>query len=117
MVTYAQLLPICALKKPFLDELCDLFPFDRYQVALGSTPGGTQIHPFEDISPGTLSVIIHGLDLSQQRRVFATVKGYNAAGLQSTATSNGVYISRVSAGLEPLGVSSVYDGSDVNRDR
>ena len=100
----------------FLQNTVHEFCLSRYQVALGSTPGGTQIHPFEDISPGPLSVVIHGLDLSRKRRVFATVKGYNAAGLHSTATSNGVYISRVSAGLEPLGVSSVYDGSDVNTD-
>ena len=31
-------------------ELCDLLPFDRYQVALDSMPGETQIDPFEDIS-------------------------------------------------------------------
>ena len=97
-------------------ELHDLFTFDRYQVALGSTPGGTQIHPFEDISSGALSTVINYLDLSHQRRVFATVKGYNAAGLHSTSTSNGVYVSRISAGLEPLGVSYVYDGSDANKD-
>ena len=112
-----QILPQCTLMITInRSELCGLFSSDRYQVALGSTPGGTQIHSFEDVTPGALSVVIHGLDLSRQRRVFATVKGYNAAGLHSTATSNGVYISRVSAGLEPLGVSSVYDGSDINTD-
>ena len=85
-------------------------------MALGSTPGGTQIYPYEDVLPGSLSVVIHGLDLSHQRRVFATVKGYNAVGRHTAVTSNGIYVSRISAGQQPLGVSSVYDGSDVNND-
>ena len=89
---------------------------NRYQVALGSTPGGTQVHPFEDVSTGALSAVIRHIDLTRERRVFVTVKGYNAAGLHSTVTSNGVYVSRISAGLEPLGASYVYDGSDVNTD-
>ena len=93
-----------------------ILAFNRYEVALGSTPGGTQVHPFEDVSPGTLFAVMCHIDLSRQRRVFATVKGYNAAGLHRTATSSGVYVSRISAGLEPLGVSYVYDDSDGNSD-
>ncbi|KAI0236250.1 hypothetical protein LSAT2_013171 [Lamellibrachia satsuma] len=88
----------------------------RYQVALDSTPGGTQVHPFEDISPRALSALILHIHLACQWRVFATVKGYYAAGLPSTTTSSGVYLSRISADLEPLGASYVYDGSDVNTD-
>ncbi|KAI0241220.1 hypothetical protein LSAT2_032838 [Lamellibrachia satsuma] len=99
--------------QPFEDPETEV---TRYQVAMGFTPGGTQVHPFEDVSPGALTAVIRHIDLSRQRKVFATVKGYNAAGLHSTATSNGVYMSRISAGLEPLGASYVYDGSDVNTD-
>ncbi|KAI0215917.1 hypothetical protein LSAT2_032052 [Lamellibrachia satsuma] len=99
--------------QPFEDPETEVI---RYQVALGSTPGGTQVHPFEDVSPGALSAVIRHVDLSRQRRVFVTVKGYNAAGLHSTTTSNGVYLSRISAGLEPLGASYVYDGNDVSTD-
>ena len=86
-------------------------------MALGSTPGGTEIRHFEDIKHGQLSVVIRNLDLSRERRVFVTVKGFNAAGLHSTATSNGVFVSLVSSGKEPLGKSYVYDGSDLNNDK
>ena len=92
------------------------FSFLRYQVAIGSTPGGTQIRPFENVKPGQLLAVMRGLDLSHKRHVFATVKGFNAAGLHSTATSDGVYVSRLSSGNTPLGESYVYDGSDVAND-
>ena len=85
-------------------------------MALGSTRGGTHIRDFEDVKAGQLSVILRNLDLSRERIVFVTVKGFNAAGLYSTSTSNGVYVSRVSSGKEPLGKSYVYDGSDVGKD-
>ncbi len=85
-------------------------------MALGSTPGGIQIREFEDIKSGQMSVTLHNLDLSRERVVFVTLKGFNAAGLYSTSTSNGVYVSRVSSGKEPVGKSYVYDGSDVGKD-
>ncbi len=85
-------------------------------MALGSTPGGTEIRHFEDVKDGQLSITIRNLDLSGERRVFVTVKGFNAAGLYSTATSNGVFVSLVSSGKESLGKSYVYDGSDFNND-
>ena len=85
-------------------------------MALGSTPGGSQIRRFEDVKPGQLSAVVRGLDLSRERHVFATVKGFNAAGLHTTATSDGVYVSRLSSGNTPLGESYVYDGSDKTKD-
>ena len=85
-------------------------------MAIGSTPGGTQLGPFEDVKVGQFSAVVHGLDLSHQRQVFATVKGFNAAGLHSSATSDGVYVSLLSSGKTPLGESFVYDGSDKNKD-
>ena len=91
-------------------------PAIRYQVALGSMPGGAQIRTFEDVEAGKLSTVVRGLDLSRERHVFATVKGFNAAGLQSTATSNGVYLSRVSSGKKPLSDLVVSDGSDRSKD-
>ena len=54
--------------------------------------------------------VVHGLDLTMVRQVFVTVKGYNEAGLYSSVTSNGVFISHVSSGMPPLGLSIVYDG-------
>lgn len=88
----------------------------RYQVAIGSTPGGTQLRRFEDVKTEELTVVVRGLDLSRERHVFATVKGFNAAGLHSTATSDGVYVSLLSSGKTPLGESYVYDGNDKAKD-
>ena len=85
-------------------------------MALGSTPGGAQIRGFEDVEVGKLSTVVRGVDLSRERHVFAAVKGFNAAGLQSTATSNGVYISLVSSGKQPLRELLVQDGSDRSKD-
>ena len=59
---------------------------------------------------------MRGVDLSRERHVFAAVKGFNAAGQQSTATSNGVFISRVSSEKEPLRELLVQDGSDRSKD-
>lgn len=110
--TYLQILSVTIWVNPSISYTwVFIIPLasNRYQVALGSTPGGTQVHPFEGISPRALSALILNVHLSCQRRVFATVKGYNAAGFTSTATSNGIYLSRISADLEPLGTSYVYD--------
>ena len=81
-----------------------------YQVGLGSTAGGTQVAAFTGVPPGRLSLIVRGLDLSRVTRVFATVKAFNAAGLYSTVTSNGVYVSLVSSGMPSLRQSVVHDG-------
>ena len=42
--------------------------------------------------------------------MYATVRGYNAAGLSSIAISNGTYISRLGAGLPPMKPIAVNDG-------
>ena len=85
-------------------------------MALGSSPGDTDIYPFDDVPSGALFAIIRGLDLSRERHVFSTIKGFNAAGVYSTATSSGVYMTRISAGKTPLGMSRVYDGIDLKAD-
>jgi len=70
-----------------------------------------------DVPTGQLTAVIRGLDLSRERQVFTTVKGFNEAGLHSAATSSGVYLSRISAGMSPLGLSRVYDGRDTRKDK
>ena len=90
--------------------------FFRYEIAVGSTPGGAQIQQFTSVAPNEYTVTLRGLDMLRVNKVFVTVKGYNGAGYSSVATSNGVFISRISAGLEPLQPSMVYDGSVHGRD-
>ncbi|XP_070573761.1 uncharacterized protein [Ptychodera flava] len=84
----------------------------RYQVAVGPSPGSTQILDFTDVDTSKgLFTLIRGINLYDVRQVFVAVRGYNQAGLHTTAVSNGVYISRVSSGLPPLPGSHVWDGS------
>ncbi|KAI8516746.1 hypothetical protein Bbelb_053270, partial [Branchiostoma belcheri] len=88
----------------------------RYEVALGTSAGGGQLQDFTAVNTGQNFVVITGLDLSDIRQVFATVRGTNAAGMSTVATSNGVYISRVSSGLPPLGEIRVRDGEYSTKD-
>ncbi|XP_070573743.1 uncharacterized protein [Ptychodera flava] len=83
----------------------------RYQVAVGANPGTTDILDFADVdvSSGNIA-LINGVDLYDVRQAFVSVRGYNLAGMHTTAVSNGVYISRVSAGLPPLEGTYVWDG-------
>lgn len=87
----------------------------RYELALGTTPGGTQLMAYSEYPPALRTVWLP-IDLSSVPQVYATVRGYNAAGLYSTVTSNGIYISRVSAGIESLKPSHVYDGLNPHED-
>ncbi|XP_038050876.1 uncharacterized protein LOC119724026 [Patiria miniata] len=100
------------LWQPFTDEDTKI---TKYEVALGTTPGGSQIKPFHDVSKDQTSELITNIDLSSVRRVYSTVRGYNEAGLTSTAVSNGIYISRFSAGLPPLKPFQVKDGVTDNQ--
>ncbi|XP_076085507.1 uncharacterized protein LOC143056307 [Mytilus galloprovincialis] len=88
----------------------------RYQIALGTTPGGGQIKPFFDIDleDGVRSYTIGALNLVGYRVVYVSVKGINGAGLTSVATSNGLYMSYLSQGMDPLshvGVADVLENS------
>ncbi|XP_070573748.1 uncharacterized protein [Ptychodera flava] len=90
----------------------------RYQVAVGTNRGTTDILDFVDVdvSLGNFA-FIDGVDLYDVRQAFVSVRGYNLAGMHTTAVSNGVYISRVSAGLAPLEGTYIWDGrqdSDVD---
>ena len=44
-------------------------------------------------------------------QIFVTVKATNGAGLSSVSTSNGVFISYMSQGLDPLSHVGVWDGT------
>ncbi|XP_077992165.1 uncharacterized protein LOC144446291 [Glandiceps talaboti] len=94
--------------QPFTDPETDIV---RYQVSVGTSPGGTQLREFQDVATDTNYAVITGLDLMSVSVAYVTVKGTNAAGLTNTAMSNGVFISRVSQGLPPLASSYVWDGS------
>ncbi|CAG2210833.1 unnamed protein product [Mytilus edulis] len=88
----------------------------RYQIALGTTPGGGQIKPFFDIDleDGVRSYTIGALNLVGYRVVYVSVKGINGASLTSVATSNGLYMSYLSQGMDPLshvGVADVLENS------
>lgn len=89
--------------------------YTRYELALGTTPGGTQLMAYSEYPQDTRRVWFT-IDLSSVPQVFVTMRGYNAAGLYSTVTSDGVYISRASAGLESLKPSHVYDGLNPFQD-
>ncbi|XP_066300154.1 uncharacterized protein [Branchiostoma lanceolatum] len=101
-----SLTSVSAAWEPFTDTES---PIIRYEVAIGTTPGGGQLRPFSEVSNGC-SVTITGLDLADIRQVYVSVRGTNAAGLATVAVSNGVYISRVSSGLTPLPAPHVRDG-------
>ncbi|CAH1783352.1 unnamed protein product, partial [Owenia fusiformis] len=88
----------------------------KYEVAVGNTSGGSELKPFFDVPPDINVVNIDHLDLTQQKQVFVIVRATNAAGLQSTSISNGVFISRISAGLSPLGSFTVFDGDSPGKD-
>ncbi|XP_070573950.1 uncharacterized protein [Ptychodera flava] len=93
-------------------------PIVRYQLAVGTSPGGTQLRDFYDVeNTDGFVALIRNIDLYGVRRAYVSVRGYNAAGLSATATSNGVFISRISAGLPSIGPSYVWDGtSDTDLD-
>ncbi|XP_078616233.1 uncharacterized protein LOC144884654 [Branchiostoma floridae x Branchiostoma japonicum] len=91
-------------------------PIVRYEVALGTSAGGGQLQDFTPVEPGQNFIVIAGLDLTDVRQVFSTVRGTNAAGMSTVSTSNGVYISRVSSGLPPLGDTRVWDGEYPTKD-
>ena len=95
----------------FTDEESSM---DYYEVALGSTPGGTQIQQFTKVQGDSMRYTFYPVDLAAVRQVFASVRGFNGVGLFSVAVSNGVYISRHSAGLSPLSPLLVFDGNQVD---
>ncbi|XP_070562157.1 uncharacterized protein [Ptychodera flava] len=87
-------------------------PIIRYQLAVGTSPGGAQLKTFYDVDTNNgLFALITGINLYDVRQAFVSLRGFNAAGLHTTVVSNGIFISRVSAGLPPLNGSYVWDGN------
>lgn len=103
----------------------------RYEAAVGTTPGGTQVAPFRLVhsiakdgtpgGPGTHPsvnyVTVSGLFLDHATTVYTTVRATNGAGVVSTATSDGVVIDQT-----PPAPFAVWDGDsdddlDVWEDR
>ncbi|KAI8514390.1 hypothetical protein Bbelb_087140 [Branchiostoma belcheri] len=88
----------------------------RYEVAIGTASGRRDLQDFTEVPSGMTSYVFTQLDLLSVGQVFATVRGYNGAGQFALALSNGVFISRLSAGLRPLEQQFVYDGDNRDTD-
>ncbi|KAK3104702.1 hypothetical protein FSP39_008103 [Pinctada imbricata] len=89
------------------------------QVAVGTSAGGGQIKAFETIPLDSKHYTVGGLNLNGHRQVYVTVKAMNEAGLSSVATSNGIYMSYLSQGKEPLspvGIMDVTEGAEIDVD-
>ncbi|CAH1249045.1 SELE [Branchiostoma lanceolatum] len=93
--------------EPFTDPDSGLI---RYEIAIGTASGRADLRDFTKVPLGMTSHIFYPIDLLSVAQVFATVRGYNGAGRFAIARSNGVYISRISAGLAPLEPQFVHDG-------
>ncbi|XP_076086943.1 uncharacterized protein LOC143057517 [Mytilus galloprovincialis] len=90
-----------------------------YQIAVGTTPGGGQIKAFFDVPQDARYYTVSGLSLKGYRKVYVSIRGTNGAGLSSVATSNGVYLSYLSQGLQPLShiaINDVLDDSGIDVD-
>ena len=85
---------------------------DYYDIALGTAQGGTQIVGFTSVDATRRNHVFQNLNLGHTPTVYATVRGYNKAGLHTTVFSNGVHISRLSAGLSLAEPLLVYDGTE-----
>ncbi|KAI8485717.1 hypothetical protein Bbelb_365510, partial [Branchiostoma belcheri] len=108
-VCQRSLTSVSAAWEPFTDAETLIV---RYEIAIGTTQGGGQLRSFTEVEvEDVCSATVTGLDLADIRQVYVSVKGTNAAGLATVAVSNGVYISRVSAGLPPLAAPQVRDGN------
>ncbi|XP_046574117.1 uncharacterized protein LOC124282192 [Haliotis rubra] len=89
----------------------------KYEIAVGTSPGGGQLRGFfetDDVTKRYLSVT--GLNLKGVRQIFVTVKATNEADLSTISTSNGIYMSYLSQGLEPLTHIGIWDGESHDGD-
>ncbi|XP_048250793.1 uncharacterized protein LOC124111176 [Haliotis rufescens] len=89
----------------------------RYEIAVGNTPGGGQLRPFFEVADMTKKYMsVTGLALKGQRQIFVTVKATNGAGLSTVSTSNGIYVSYLSQGQDPITHLGVLDGGTSDGD-
>ena len=63
----------------------------KYEWAIGSSPGGTDVQPFVNVGSAT-SATASGLSLQVGRTYYLTVQATNAEGLATTVSSDGVFI-------------------------
>jgi hypothetical protein len=89
----------------------------RYEWAIGTSPGATDVMPFRDT--GTIGGTVYGLSLSVGTTYYVTARFTNGDRRTTTASSNGVYIgndltassgcsaSVSGAGMLPLGTGLV----------
>ncbi|XP_078658230.1 uncharacterized protein LOC144903713 [Branchiostoma floridae x Branchiostoma belcheri] len=111
----ASLTQVAVAWQPFVDPET---PITGYDVAVGTVPGAADLSSFCQVpDPDVRFFVVKNLDLSDIRQVFVTVRGHNAAGLSSVAVSNGVYISKISAGFPPLKPFIVNDGRSNRGDK
>ncbi|KAK3788402.1 hypothetical protein RRG08_044436, partial [Elysia crispata] len=98
---------------PFLDDETGI---SRYQIAVGTSAGGGQIRAFFDVPLDTRYYQVKGLNLNGERQIYVSVKAFNGAGMATVATSNGVYISYISQGINPPSPFSVWDRDSTDGD-
>src|SRR6185436_18315420 len=72
----------------FVDPLSGIL---KYEVAVGTTPGGVQVEDFVDVGTAT-SASRGALPLVEGTTYYVTVRATNLVGLQSVGTSDGVKI-------------------------
>ncbi|KAK3101936.1 hypothetical protein FSP39_007496 [Pinctada imbricata] len=102
--------------QPFQDAESGI---DRYEVAVGTTSGGGQVMKYAAVPSGVRYYAIEGLNLLGYRQLFVSIKGVNGAGSTSVSTTNGIYMSYLSQGLDPIYpvyVNDLVPGSDLDID-
>lgn len=67
--------------------------FIRYEAAVGTTPGGTQIKPWTDVGL-TDHAVFSGLPLASGTRYFASVRGVDVLGAVSASGSSDGFVAR-----------------------
>ena len=81
---------------------------DRFEVSVGTTPGGSDVVDALRVVPTASQVSIPGLALTTGTRYYTTVAAYDAAGLWAANTTNGVTVD--ATGPVPVFVSDRADG-------
>ncbi len=82
-----------------------------YQWAIGTTSGGTNIQGFTSVGTATTATN-SSLSLTSGTTYYVTVSATNGAGLQSTATSNGVTVDNAPPTV--TGIPNDGTGADIN---
>lgn len=70
-----------------------IIPFIRYEAAVGTTPGGTQLRPWVDVGL-TDHAVFTGLSLASGTQYFASVRGINVLGAVAAYGSSDGFVAR-----------------------